>query len=119
MSGLIIKKYIRNSAAPCRKYVYSYPNLAPIINSLSITSSPANTYQQVYIYGENFTLNGTPGYSVVNFGSFQNLPVSFFGSTCITFVIPIQAIVGVYNVQVFNKSYPISLSSNIVSYTIS
>ena len=102
----------------CRKSTNSIPELTPVINNLSVTSSLTGLYTIVYIYGNNFSLYGITGTSVVNFGSFTGLPVSLYSSQEITFSVPMNALPGNYSVSVVNQTNPISLVSNSVNYTV-
>lgn len=106
------------STVPCRKYTFYYPNYNPIILGLSIYSSVAGVYTQVTISGNNFSYGSNIGISAVNFGSYQNIPVIFYGSNQISFVIPTAAIPGTYTVQVVNLWYPTSTYSNTLSYNL-
>jgi hypothetical protein len=118
----------------CRKSVPLIPDLTPFISNLSMVSSTEGVYTVVTIYGNNFSLYGITGISVVNFTSdnsavsdnglgkdkisFTNLPVSFYSSQQISFSVPLNASSGNYFISVVNKQYPISLTSNSVSYTV-
>jgi hypothetical protein len=111
------------------KYKGFYPSFNPVINSLSIKSSPEGIYSLVYINGSNF-LPLINGITYVNFGSFKKLPITFYNSFNISFVVPLYADVGDYNVVVvnvyngnfsppINKSYPGNPNySNIIPYEI-
>ncbi len=113
----------------CRSYKSVYPSFAPTINSLSVTSSIPGTYSNVIINGSNF-LPPCYGTTYVNFGSFKNLPILFYSNSTISFIVPLNAPSGSYNVQVVNiyngnfspsvnQSYPgIPNFSNSVTYTI-
>lgn len=106
-----------------------YPSFAPTINGLSVTTSVAASYSLVYMSGTNF-LPPCYGNTYVKFGSFKELPISFYTSTNISFVVPLNAGPGSYNVQVVNiyngnfspsvnQSYPgIPNYSNSITYTI-
>jgi hypothetical protein len=83
----------------CRKYNGFYPSFAPVISNLSTTRSITGQYALVYILGSNFFPNGT---TYVNFGPYKNIPVTFYSSNNISFVVPIQAQSGTYNVVVVN-----------------
>ena len=95
------------------------PNINPIIYSLSSYESTANVFKIVYITGENLFPFGT---TTVNFGSYTNLSVTYYSSFNISFVIPINALSGTYNVQVTSvyngTSNPNILYSNTVTYTL-
>ena len=119
---------VTNIRAKCPNKSF-YPSFNPKINNLSVTSSAAGVYQIVYINGLNFLppLNGS---TYVNFGSFTNLPITFYSSFNISFVVPSNAVAGNYNVVVVNlyngnfstpvnNSYPsIPNFSNSVTYTV-
>jgi len=85
----------------CRRYKAGYPPFAPTIGSLSVTISGAGTYSLVYIYGTNF-LPPCYGTTYVNFGPFKQLPITFYSTSSISFVVPLNAQVGVYKVVVVN-----------------
>ena len=113
----------------CRKYRNIYPDFAPTINHLSVTTSQAGVYTVVYISGSNYfpPCNGS---TYVQFGSYSNIPIIYFNSFFISFVVPQNAVAGVYTVKVVNLydgnfSSPVNQSyasipnySNPVSYTI-
>jgi hypothetical protein len=114
----------------CRSYKSVYPSFTPTINSLSVIGSNPGTYSNVIINGTNF-LPPCYGTTYVNFGSFKNLPITFYSTTVISFVVPLNAVPGIYNVQVVNiyngnfspsvnQSYPGVLNfSNSIMYFIS
>lgn len=83
----------------CRKYRGFYPSFTPIINSLSTYTSKKRAYSKVFITGENFLPNGT---TTVNFGSYKNIPVTYYSSFNISFVVPPDAWNGDYEVVVSN-----------------
>jgi len=85
----------------CRRYKAGYPPFAPTIGSLSVTISGAGTYSLVYIYGTNF-LPPCYGTTYVNFGPFKQLPITFYSTSSISFVVPLNAQVGIYKVVVVN-----------------
>jgi hypothetical protein len=82
-------------------YNNSYPNFNPVINSLSVTSSLAGAYSLVYIDGSNF-FPPSNGITYVNFGNYTNLPIIFYSSFNISFVVPVKAVAGNYNVIAVN-----------------
>lgn len=99
------------------KYQKIYPNTSPIIYNLSQYSSQSGNYTIVYIHGLNFLFNST----TVTFGTITNIPVTFYSSNDISFVIPINSLPGSYSVQVVTipSTIPtVLLSSNIETYTI-
>lgn len=109
----------------CRKYNGFYPSFNPIINSLSNYTCFAGIYSIVYINGTNFLPS-----TFVNFGTFENLPITFYSSFNISFVVPFNANAGNYNIVVvniyngnfspsINISYPGNLNySNSISYVV-
>ena len=125
-SSQINTKIRTSSSSKCRKLNGFYPSFTPIINSLSTTTSSYGIYSHVYINGSNFL----PGSIYVNFGPFKQLPIIFYSSFNISFVVPLNAIQDTYNVIVvnvyndnfspsINQSYPGNLNySNIITYTI-
>jgi len=128
ITNLSIYKRINNIFTTC-KYRQVYPSFKPTINNLSTTNSIAGNYMMVYINGTNF-LPPCYGTTYVNFGSFQQLPITFYSSFNISFVVPLNAVAGTYNIQVVNiyngnfspsvnQSYPgIQNYSNSITYTI-
>lgn len=103
----------------CKKYNYNYVNILPKIDSLSTYTSTQNTNTIVFINGENFSYNSVSmGYSVVNFGPFKQLPISFWNSDSISFQVPLNASAGNYEIQVMNILYPNPGYSNSVTFTI-
>jgi len=123
-----VSKNINTTQITCRQYKAFLPSFTPIIYGLSIDTSVAGSYSLVYITGENFLPNGT---TYVNFSNyFQRLPITYYSSNNISFVIPLNALAGVYDVTVVNiytgnfslsvnYSYPGNLNySNSVNYTL-
>ena len=107
------------SSVKCRKFEYSYPNIAPIIFNLSPAESIVSNYTVCYIVGKNFSKENTTGNSTVTFGNIINIPVTFYSSLNISFVVPNTLIPGTYNVQVVNNNYfPVTQYSNSVQYTL-
>ena len=108
------------STVNARKYKYSYPNTSPIIYSLSITESVLGDYSICYITGLNFSKSNTTGNSSVTFGNITNIPVTFFSSLNISFVVPFLHLTpNTYTVQVVNNNYfPSTTYSNKVDYTL-
>jgi hypothetical protein len=114
----------------CRKISNTYPSFTPTIYSLSVTSSIAGIYSLVYIDGNNF-LPSVYGTTYINFGNlYKNLPITFYSPNQLSFVVPISAVIGSYNVTVVNVynsnfSPPVNLTyagnlnySNSITYTI-
>ena len=106
-----------------------YPSFSPIMNGLSVTTSNSGVYSLVYVTGSNF-VSPTNGITYINFGSFTNLPITYYSSFNISFVVPLNALAGSYNVVVVNtyngnfstavnSSYPGTPNySNPITYTI-
>lgn len=89
------------SQSKCRKISNKYPSFTPVIFSLSRTSSTKGSYSVVYVNGLNF-LPSSVGSTYVNFGSYTNLPIIYFSSTYLSFVVPLNAKVDNYSVVVVN-----------------
>jgi len=107
------------STVNARKYQYSYPNTTPIIYNLSITQSVLKDYTVCYINGLNFSKENTTGNSTVTFGDIANIPVIFYSSLNLSFIVPNNLAPGTYEVQVVNNNYfPVTLYSNKVGYTL-
>lgn len=107
------------STVNCRKIQKNSPNIIPVILQILPEQSILGNYIVAHIVGYNFSLGGTLGYSTVTFGNITNIPVTFFSSLNISFVVPvIDVLDGIYNVQVVNNRYPTTLHSNIVPYTL-
>lgn len=108
------------SALSCRVASNVLPDITPVINSLSPASSKHGVYTVIYLYGNNFVNKDSKiGTSVVNFGStFTNLPISFYSSQEISFVVPSKASKGTYEITVSNLRLPYYLTSNSVTFTI-
>ena len=83
------------------KSVGFYPNFSPEISSLSVTSSVAGVYSLVLINGANF-LPPSYGTTYINFSNFKNIPITFYSTFNISFVVPQAAPPGNYNVTVVN-----------------
>jgi hypothetical protein len=85
----------------CRRYKQAYPGFAPIINNLNPGNATQGAYSVVYINGVNF-LPPCYGTTYVNFGSFTNIQITFYSSFNISFVVPVNAAAGTYDVTVVN-----------------
>lgn len=118
---------IQTTTRKCRQYSGFYPSFTPILTGLSVDTSPSGTYSLVYITGSNFLPNGT---TFIKFGSIGHLPVTYYSSFNLSFVVPLNAVPGNYAVQVVNiyngnfsppvnQSYPGNLNySESVNYTV-
>lgn len=115
----LLENEVNTKIIRCRKYEPGYPSITPVINSLSVTSSQQGIYTQVLVSGLNFFPFGK---TVLNFGSYKNLPISYLSSFNISFVVPVDAIPGNYDVQLANISstqvIPTFFYSNIINYVI-
>ena len=121
-------KNINTTQITCRLYNPVLPSFSPSIINMSVTSSIAGQYSLVYINGNNFFPNTV---TYVNFGQYTNIPITFYSSFNISFVVPLNAAAGNYNVIVVNtytgqfspcvnNSYPGNLNySNSLNYTLS
>ena len=76
-----------------------YPSFTPELYNLSVTTSAAGAYSLVYVNGSNFLPNGT---TFVQFGSAGYLPVTYYSSFNLSFVVPLNAGAGNYPVKVVN-----------------
>ena len=85
----------------CRRYQPAYPKFAPIIYNLNPDIVNQGAYSVVYINGQNF-LPPCYGTTYVNCGTFTNIPITFYSSFNISFVVPVNIIAGTYTVTVVN-----------------
>lgn len=115
----LLGREVNTKQIRCRKYRLSYPSITPVIYSLSTTSSNQGIYTEVFLSGLNFYPFGK---TVLNFGSYKNIPISYLSSFNISFVVPIDASAGNYDVQVANISStqvtPCYFYSNIINFNI-
>lgn len=99
----------------CSKNKGYLPSFTPVISTLSVTTSASGVYSLVYISGSNFIPPCNGGVTYVNFGSFKNLPMTFYSSFNISFVVPLNAPIGNYNVvvvNVYNNNFSPSVQQN-------
>jgi hypothetical protein len=106
------------SSVKCRKIDRRYPNTSPVILNFSPSTSILGIYTVCYIEGVNFSKSNSTGNSTVTFGNITNIPVTFYSSLNISFVVPSNLSTGTYQVQVVNNNYPSSQYSNIVDYIL-
>lgn len=104
LSDLIIRRR-------CKLAKGFLPSFTPEIYSLSVDTSLSGAYSNVSIAGKNFLPNGI---TYINFGNFTNIPVSYFNSFNISFVVPTNASIGSYNIVAVNK-YNSNYSANITT----
>ena len=101
------------TAKKCKLSQGFLPSFKPEIYSISKKTSAAGAYSVVFIVGKNFLPNGT---TYVNFGTnYTNIPVSYYGSNNISFVVPGNAIIGSYDVIVVNN-YTSNFGSHINNF---
>lgn len=91
-------KYLNSS---CRKISNTYPSFTPSIYSFSVSSSASGIYSIVYVDGANF-LPSVYGTTYIKFGTNYNLPITFYSPNQLSFVVPLDAVIGAYNVFVVN-----------------
>ncbi len=133
LNAQFFSSIVNNSVTPtstrnCRQIVKGfYPSFTPLLSSLSVTSSVTGAYSNVHVTGSNFLPYGT---TFIKFGNFGYLPALYYGSFNLSFVVPINAPPGNYNVQIvnlyngnfsppINQSYPGNLNySNSITYII-
>ncbi len=113
----------------CKGQKSVYPSFTPVIDNISVNSSFFGVYTVVTIQGSNF-LPPCNGNTYIKFGPYTNLPIIFYNSFYISFVVPLDAPVGFYTIQAVNVyndnfSLPVSQSyfgklnySNSVPFTI-
>jgi hypothetical protein len=130
----IVSNNVSNSIRPkstrnCRKATATnYPSFKPVLSNLSTTTSPSGGYSFVYVDGSNFLPNGT---TFIKFGQYGYIPVTYYSSFRLSFVVPLNTVVNDYEVQVvnlyndnfspqINQTNPgnINLSTNSITYTI-
>ena len=112
----------------CRQKARSrLPPFKPFISDISVNTSVAGKYSLVYINGLNFL---SQGITYVNFGPYTEIPIIYYSSFNISFVVPIDAAADTYNIVVVSvycgqfsvpliNSYPGVLNySNSVPFTI-
>jgi len=91
----------------CRKAKSFYPSFKPLLASLSVTTSKSGIYTLVYVNGANFLPNGN---TYINFGSITNIPINYYSSNYISFVVPIlnnleDTIYNVFAVNIYNGNF--------------
>jgi len=115
----------------CRKP--TYPSFTSVIYNLSTNTSVTGSYSLIYINGDNFQAP-CMATTYINFtnasNSYTRLPITFFSSSYISFVVPTGAPAGSYSVVAVNiyngnfspqvnNAYPGILDySNVVNYVL-
>ena len=91
---------LKQSTRKCRKWRESgYPSFTPVLDNLSVTSSVSGVYSNVYVNGSNYLPNGT---TFIQFGNMGYISVIFYSSFNLSFVVPLNASPGSYEVKVVN-----------------
>ena len=91
---------LKQSTRNCRKSrESSYPSFTPVLDNLSVTSSVSGVYSNVYVNGSNYLPNGT---TFIQFGNMGYISVIFYSSFNLSFVVPLNASPGSYEVKVVN-----------------
>jgi len=125
------EKYIEKKG--CKQSTGFYPSFTPVIYNLSLNTSAYGTYSLVYINGTNFQ-PPCIATTYINFtnavNSYTRIPITFYSSYYISFIVPIDAPIGTYSVVAVNiyngnfspqvnNTYPGILDySNAVNYTL-
>ena len=106
-SSNLIQYDINYIDSKCRNIKNVYPSFTPKIFNLSETISSPGQYKVVNINGENF-LPSVYGTTYVNFDNnfgytnFKQIPILFYNPNQISFVVPLNTVVGNYTVTVVN-----------------
>lgn len=134
-SSNLIQYDINYIESKCRNIKSAYPSFTPQILHLSETSSLQGQYKVIKINGVNF-LPSVYGTTYVNFDknfgytNFKQLPITFYNTSQISFVVPLNTVAGNYTVTVVNvynsnfspavnQTYSGNLNySNKITYTI-
>jgi hypothetical protein len=118
---------LARSTRKCRQFQGFYPTFTPNLFNLSVTTSDSGSYSLVYVDGSNFLPNET---TFIKFGNIGYLPVIYYSSFNLSFVVPINAAPGNYPISVVNlynnnfsrpvnHTYPGTLNfSEPITYTI-
>jgi hypothetical protein len=118
----------RNKSITCIRNKGFLPSFTPNLSSLSVTTSSSGAYSLVYVNGSNFLPNGT---TFIQFGVLGYLPVIYYSSFNLSFIVPLNATPGNYPVRIVNlynsnfsppvnETFPGNLNySNSINYTIS
>ena len=89
----------------CRQTTGFYPSFTSAIYNLSTNTSIHGSYSLVYINGNNFQAPSIAT-TYINFTnalySYTRLPITFFSSSYISFVVPTNAPAGTYSVVAVN-----------------
>lgn len=103
----------------CLRFSNKSPDFTPLIYLLSTNQSAYNTYTVVNVQGYNFF----PGNTVIFFGE-TVVPISYYGSTGLSFVVPISSPRGTYEIRAANVTNfyplypPVQKKSNIAYFSI-
>lgn len=74
------------------------PSFTPILSHLSVNEALSDQYTRVYVYGTNFLPFGT---TYIQFGTYA-LPVTYYSSFTISFVVPLHLPPNTYPVTAVN-----------------
>lgn len=86
----------------------SYPSLQPHLESLSVSSCPKKTYCRVHVFGALFfpasssVTNTVVAWINAASQEVQYLPVTFYSSSELSFLVPLNAAPNMYTVRVAN-----------------
>lgn len=103
----------------CLQVSSKSPDFTPLIYLLSTDTCAYNTYTVVTVQGYNFF----PGNTVIFFGE-TIVPISYYGSNGLSFVVPITSPKGTYEVRAANVTNfypiypPVQKKSNIAYFSI-
>jgi len=98
-SSIVTTSVTPKTTRKCRQFNGFYPSFTPVLSSLSVTTSASGAYSLVYVSGSNFLPNGT---TFIKIGNYDLLPVTYYSSFNISFVVPTSLTPGIYSVQVIN-----------------
>ncbi len=90
-------KLLKNNS--CKKYINFKLDLTPIIYNLSIDTIKYNTFEKIYVIGENFLPDNITSLLIGN----KKINVNYINSNTIYFDIPSDLIPGVYYIIIKNN----------------
>jgi hypothetical protein len=89
----------RNKSITCPRNKGFLPSFTPNLYGLSVTTSASGAYSVVNVNGSNFLPSGS---TFVQFGGLGYLPVTYYNSFNLSFVVPLNANPDSYSVKVVN-----------------
>jgi hypothetical protein len=98
-SSMNTMSFTQTTNQSCRQSPSFYPSFNPNLSSLSVTDSSFNAYSLVYVNGSNFVSNSSTS---IQFGNIGYIPTVFYSSFNLSFVVPLNAPPGNYDVKVVN-----------------